>query len=482
MDDNGVNGNISSPGESIADIHATLRLNNSCVGRGFFKNAVCGGYGDPCTGTPATGCTGVRDADFANHVSGQPHGITWIRATCPAAGQLGPCGRETHCEGQTVSEVGWDLQLRDMRAAPFNLDANTALELTTRLFYLGSQTVTNWYTCAAGCETAGTCGCGATGGYLLVLGADDDNGNLTDGTPHMGAIFAAFNRHQQACNVPAVANTGCAGGPTTAPVVTATAGVDSVGLSWTAVPGASRYFVYRTEGISACAFGKVKVGDVTTHLVQRHRPPERPAVFLHRPSRRGDHLLLRPRERVRECHAHSVHLPPPRGLHPFVQPRGPDRDPGRERAEHLHGAVAERLHQRRHPLLHRACPRGRPARSTRPPSRRPPTAASASALTVSVAAGTTAGNYNFQARGAAGALIHTFNMSLAVNGFTLACNPASLTIAQGGNGTSTCTVQSLNAFASSVALSCSGLPAGVTCAYNPASVTPRAQRHRAAAR
>ncbi len=58
--------------------------------------------------------------------------------------------------------------------------------------------------------------------------------------------------------------------------------------------------------------------------------------------------------------------------------------------------------------------------------------------------------------------------------FSLSCNPAALTIAQGGNAPSTCTVQSLNAFASAVDLSCTGLPAGVTCAYNPASVTPPA--------
>jgi hypothetical protein len=261
LDDNGTNGNISSPGEAIADIHATMRLNDSCVGRGFFKNQVCGGYGDPCTGTPATGCTGVRDADFAHHVSGLPHGITWILSNCGGGG--GPCGREVHCEGQTMSEVAWDLQFRDLRGAPFNYDANTALELATRAFYLGAETVTQWYTCAAGCNTAGTCGCGATGGYLLTLGADDDNGNIADGTPHMQAIFNAFNRHQMACNVPAVVNSGCAGAPTTAPVVVAAPTAGGVSLSWAAVPGASNYLVYRTEGVSACAFGKIKAGTTT---------------------------------------------------------------------------------------------------------------------------------------------------------------------------------------------------------------------------
>jgi hypothetical protein len=233
------------------------------VGRGFFKNQTCGGYGDPCIGTTATGCTGVRDADFAQHVSGLPHGITWIRANCGGGG--GPCAKEVHCEGQTVSEIAWDINARDLRGAPFNYDSNTALELTTRLFYLGAETVTQWYTCAAGCETAGTCGCGATGGYLLVLAADDDNGNLADGTPHMTAINTAFNRHQMACNVPAVTNAGCGGGPTTATTLTATAAAagDAVNLSWTAVTNATHYGVYRTEGVAACNFGKVKIADVT---------------------------------------------------------------------------------------------------------------------------------------------------------------------------------------------------------------------------
>ena len=86
----------------------------------------------------------------------------------------GPCGGEVHCEGQTVSEIAWDLKARDLPAPPFNLDATTSLELTTRIFYLGAETVANWYTCTAGCETAGTCGCGAgrTPSSSSVTGAD----------------------------------------------------------------------------------------------------------------------------------------------------------------------------------------------------------------------------------------------------------------------------------------------------------------------
>jgi hypothetical protein len=56
--------------------------------------------------------------------------------------------------------------------------------------------------------------------------------------------------------------------------------------------------------------------------------------------------------------------------------------------------------------------------------------------------------------------------------FTLAASPSSLTIAQGASGTSTVTVTSAKGFASAVSLSCTGLPAGVACGFNPASVTP----------
>ena len=37
---------------------------------------------------------------------------------------------------------------------------------------------------------------------MNFLAVDDDNGDLTDGTPHMTAIFDAFDRHQIACPTP----------------------------------------------------------------------------------------------------------------------------------------------------------------------------------------------------------------------------------------------------------------------------------------
>jgi hypothetical protein len=58
--------------------------------------------------------------------------------------------------------------------------------------------------------------------------------------------------------------------------------------------------------------------------------------------------------------------------------------------------------------------------------------------------------------------------------FTVAASPASLTVTQGGSGTSTITVSSRNAFSSATTLSASGLPSGVTAAFSANPVTPPA--------
>src|SRR5882672_1108925 len=58
--------------------------------------------------------------------------------------------------------------------------------------------------------------------------------------------------------------------------------------------------------------------------------------------------------------------------------------------------------------------------------------------------------------------------------YTIGANPSSLTITQGGSGTSTITITSINGFNSATTLSASGLPSGVTAAFSPNPVTPPA--------
>src|SRR5262249_28309780 len=53
--------------------------------------------------------------------------------------------------------------------------------------------------------------------------------------------------------------------------------------------------------------------------------------------------------------------------------------------------------------------------------------------------------------------------------FSLTANPTSLTVTRGSSGTSTITVTPSGGFGGSVAFSASGLPAGVTASFNPAS-------------
>jgi len=251
MDDNDANGFVSNSGEGMADMYAALRLNDSCIGRGFRATA-CTGFGDPCTV-----CTGVREIDWNLRVSGVPHDVTWSDTACQFVAQGAPCGGSVHCEGQVYAEAVWDLFNIDLQAAPYNMDLNTALETTTHLVFQGTGLVGNWIQCVNG---SGGDGCNADGGYLNLLAADDDNGNLADGTPHMSAIFAAFDRHGAACATPTVQDSGCAGAPTIAPVVAPTALDRGAQLTWAAVAGATEYEIFRTDGVFACDFGKTKVG------------------------------------------------------------------------------------------------------------------------------------------------------------------------------------------------------------------------------
>ena len=55
--------------------------------------------------------------------------------------------------------------------------------------------------------------------------------------------------------------------------------------------------------------------------------------------------------------------------------------------------------------------------------------------------------------------------------FTLSASPTSVSVAQGGSGTSTVTVNPLNGFTGSVSLSASGLPSSVTAGFSPNPTT-----------
>lgn len=374
MDDNDAIGSLSNSSEGYADIAAIFRLQTSCVGHGFYQttNKGCGQTADG-TGFNQNehqnggshcdlNCSGVRDADWDQHADHNPDTpANFVCSACLTGS--GPCGRQVHCAAAPQRQAAWDLVARDLTSAPFNLDSQTAFLTGNRIFYLGSGNIGSWYTCTCP-STSG--GCGLTNAYLQWLAADDDNGNVNDGTPHITALRAAFNRHGIGCATPTAGNSGCAGGPTTPPTLTATPGDSQVSLSWNAVAGASRYWVLRSEGHAGCNFGKTRIADITgTSFVDT-------AVANGR--------------------------------------------------QYFYNVVAQGT-------------------------------SSACFTQVSNCANVTPA-------------------AVTTPDFTLACSPTSLNVAQGASGTSTCTVTSVNGFNSAVALSCSGLPAGASCSFAPASVTP----------
>lgn len=60
----------------------------------------------------------------------------------------------------------------------------------------------------------------------------------------------------------------------------------------------------------------------------------------------------------------------------------------------------------------------------------------------------------------------------SLGSFTVSCTPATLSVRTGTSANSTCTVTPRDGFGRSVALGCVGLPAGASCTFNPATVTP----------
>jgi hypothetical protein len=97
-----------------------------------------------------------------------------------------------------------------------------------------------------------------------------------------------------------------------------------------------------------------------------------------------------------------------------------------------------------------------------------------STLTFNASASASAGTSTVTITGTSGSLSHTTTVSLTVTAaanFSLSASPSSVSVAQGSSGSSTITVNKLNGFNSSVSLSASGLPSGVTASFNPTSTT-----------
>jgi hypothetical protein len=102
------------------------------------------------------------------------------------------------------------------------------------------------------------------------------------------------------------------------------------------------------------------------------------------------------------------------------------------------------------------------------------TGSGSSAMTVAVAGSTAPGTYALSVTAQSGTIAHAVGVTLVVAAapdFSIAAAPASVSVKRGKTATYTVTVTGQNEFNASVGLTVSGLPAGATATFSPASVT-----------
>jgi hypothetical protein len=153
--------------------------------------------------------------------------------------------------------VVWDLAMRDLP----NAGTGAAWSIVDRLWYLSRSTATSAFACVKTTSPWTSNGCSTGSMWRVFRAIDDDDGNLTNGTPHGAALYAAFNRHGLACTTDAGASTTFAGctAPAT-PALSLAAADYAVNASWSGSTGV--YDLYRNE--TGCNAGFVKVGNDLT--------------------------------------------------------------------------------------------------------------------------------------------------------------------------------------------------------------------------
>jgi uncharacterized membrane protein len=98
-----------------------------------------------------------------------------------------------------------------------------------------------------------------------------------------------------------------------------------------------------------------------------------------------------------------------------------------------------------------------------------------STLTFTASSTATPGTTNVTVTASGGSITHTSIVALTVNAaatpdFAISASPANLSVTQGNSGSTTVSTTVSGGFNSTVSLSASGLPTGVTASFNPASI------------
>jgi len=191
--------------EALADTVAFLETGEACVGSGFFLD------GESCPNCRAE-CDGVRDlAAFAQggeSVIARPDtiaavdGIDCGRFSCPyeidGFASQGPMGYESHCASYIGSTANWDLH-QSLMEIYGESDGTAVME---DLWYgsLGAAQSMFQVVDGGSCNpSAEVNGCAADNWYTVFLAVDDNDGDLSNGTPNGCRIWDAYNAHGIAC-------------------------------------------------------------------------------------------------------------------------------------------------------------------------------------------------------------------------------------------------------------------------------------------
>jgi hypothetical protein len=225
-------------GEVYADTMGFLLTRDSCIGHD----------------AALTGC--IRELDYTDKTPAVPSTVqNHVCERCSASDYRDPCGREGHCTAGGMGETLWDLAVRDLPASS-GVDAATAWERFSRLFYLSRPISGSMYECltSPNCGDWTSSGCAAGNWYRTMRIVDDANGNLCDGTQNAAALWAAFNRHGVACPPsPACPDENANQAPPVCPTPAAptlsapTPLPCAIDLAWTPVANVREYRIWRSE-------------------------------------------------------------------------------------------------------------------------------------------------------------------------------------------------------------------------------------------
>ena len=193
MDDNDANGAISNSGEGYADIAAMLPLPGllrrprllPAPGRRAAASPPTAPAATP-TRTRRRACTAPSTAracatpTTASTPTTRPDTALGLRLRLAATPAPAPAAARCTARPRPSARrrgTSWRAT-----CPPLGFDSQTSFVIGNRLFYQGSGNIGTWYSCTCGGTSSG---CGATNGYMQWITADDDNGNLNDGTPHI---------------------------------------------------------------------------------------------------------------------------------------------------------------------------------------------------------------------------------------------------------------------------------------------------------